>query len=50
MAYHKLVPSQKVGTTDKATLAAMGHKCATLKVPLLVALEIQLWKDFFSQF
>lgn len=46
MAYHKLVPSQKVGTTDKAMLAATGHGCAILKVPLLVALEVRIWKDF----
>lgn len=38
MVFHRLVPSQKVGTLDKAMLAAMGHG-AILKVPLLVALR-----------
>lgn len=26
MVFHRLVPSQKVGTLDKAMLAAMGHE------------------------
>lgn len=46
MAYRKLVPSQKVGTTDRAMVAAMGRGCAILEVPLLVALEVRVWKDF----
>lgn len=37
---------KKVGTTDKAMLAATRHGCAILEVPLLVALEVRIWKDF----